>query len=38
MTTVLNRVLIPIDVSEPLSLGGTLIETLPLANAVLLGY
>lgn len=38
MTTALNRVLIPIDVSEPLSLGGTLIETLPLANAILLGY
>ncbi|WP_138004609.1 universal stress protein [Halalkalirubrum salinum] len=38
MTTALSRVLIPIDVSEPISLGGTLIETLPLANAVLLGY
>ncbi|WP_138005519.1 universal stress protein [Halalkalirubrum salinum] len=38
MTESLNRVLIPIDVSKPLSLGGTLIETLPLANTVLLGY
>jgi hypothetical protein len=38
MSNPLNRVLIPIDVSEPLSLGGTLIETLPLANTVLLGY
>lgn len=38
MAKSLNRVLIPIDVSQPLSLGGTLIETLPLANAVLLGY
>ena len=38
VTNALNRVLIAIDVSEPLSLGGTLIETLPLANAVLLGY
>ena len=38
MSTTLNRVLIPVDVSEELSLGGTLIETLPLAETVLLGY
>lgn len=38
MTMDLNRVLIPIDVSEPLSIGGALIEMLPLANSVLLGY
>ena len=38
MTTALDRVLIPVDVSEPLSLGGTLIEALPLANAVIVGY
>ena len=38
MTTSLSRVLIPIDVSGPLSLGKALIETLPSANTVLLGY
>ena len=38
MSTALNRVLVPVDVSETVSLGGTLIETLPLAEAVLLGY
>ena len=38
MTASLNRVLIPVDVSEPLSLGGTLIEAVPLKKAVLLGY
>ncbi|SNR44829.1 hypothetical protein [Halorubrum vacuolatum] len=38
MQTALNRVLIPIDVSGTVSLGGPLIETLPLAEAVLLGY
>ena len=38
MTTSLDQVLIPIDVSEPLSLGEALIETLPAAKTVLLGY
>ena len=38
MTTSLDRVLIPIDVSEPLSLSEVLIRTLPLAKTVLLGY
>lgn len=33
-----NQVLIPVDVSETLSLGGTLVETLPLAKTVILGY
>ncbi|MEZ3171157.1 universal stress protein [Halorubrum sp. RMP-47] len=38
MVKSLDRILIPIDVSEPSSLDGTLIKTLPLTNAVLLGY
>jgi nucleotide-binding universal stress UspA family protein len=38
MPTSLDRVLIPIDVSEPLSLGKALLETLPSAQTVLLGY
>ncbi|WP_251331392.1 hypothetical protein [Haloplanus pelagicus] len=38
MTASLNRVLIPVDVSESHSLGGTLIETVPLTKAVILGY
>jgi nucleotide-binding universal stress UspA family protein len=38
MTTSLDRILIPIDVSEPFSLGKVLIEPLPSAKTVLLGY
>lgn len=38
MTTSLDSVLVPVDVSEPVSVGGTLAEALPLGNAVFLGY
>lgn len=38
MTTALDRVLVPVDVSEPRSLDGTLVDTLPSASAVVLGY
>jgi nucleotide-binding universal stress UspA family protein len=38
MTPSLGRVLIPVDMSESPSLGGTLIKAVPLKKAVLLGY
>ena len=38
MTATPDRVLIPVDVSESPSLGGTLIKAVPLKKAVLLGY
>jgi nucleotide-binding universal stress UspA family protein len=38
MTASLNRVLIPVDVTESSSLDGTLIKTVPLREVVLLGY
>ena len=38
MTTSLTKILIPIDVSKPVSTDGTIVETLSDTNIVLLGY